>query len=233
MVSVVIVTYNASETLQRCLDSIYGQRYRDSIKIVIIDGKSTDATVDILNENSNHIYYWTSEPDRGIYDAMNKSLTKLDTPWVYFLGADDALLPDFSKLIEELQDSSAIYYGNVMYKGKKCSGLIPPYQQAKLGIFHQSIIYPTSIFKRYNYNTQYPIAADYALNMQLYKDPDYHFEYKELTIADYNHTGISATDIDHAFEKNKSQMIFRNYGFKIWARYMFRRIKALIFLKNS
>ena len=232
MVSVVIVTYNASATLQKCLDSIYSQTHRNSINIIVIDGKSTDNTVNILNINSNQIHYWISEPDHGIYNAMNKSLSKLDTPWVYFLGADDTLLPEFSDLIEELKDPTAIYYGNVMYKGKKCSGYIAPYRQAKLGIFHQSIIYPASVFKKYKYDTAFPIAADYALNMQLHKDSGYHFEYKDLTIADYNHTGVSATVKDLAFEKNKSKMIFKNFGFGIWARYMFRKTKALISSKK-
>ncbi|MBE9598807.1 glycosyltransferase [Pedobacter sp. MC2016-24] len=232
MVTVVIVTYNASKTLQRCLNSIYSQIHHNNIQIVVIDGKSNDSTIEILNKNSAQLYYWASEPDQGIYHAMNKSLLQLNTPWVYFIGADDALLPDFSKLIEELEDPSAIYYGNVMYKEKKCSGLIPPYQQAKLGVFHQSIIYPTSIFKKYKYDTRYPIAADYALNMQLHKDPDYHFEYRDLIIANYNHTGISATNKDLAFEKNKSKIILKNFGFGIWARYMFRKIKAHIALKK-
>lgn len=232
MVSIVIVTYNASDTLQRCLDSVYSQTHRNSIKLIVIDGKSTDGTVEILQQNSDRIDYWTTEPDQGIYDAMNKSLMQIDTPWVYFIGADDALLPDFSKFITELKDPATIYYGNVLYKGKKCSGLISPYRQAKLGIFHQSIIYPSFVFKKYKYNTKYPIAADYALNMQLFKDPAYHFEYKDYIIADYNHTGASSQIKDEPFEADKSKMILKNYGFSIWARYMFRKTKALIFFKK-
>ena len=225
MVSVVIVTYNASETLQRCLSSVYDQVAANQLQVIVVDGESTDHTVSILEENSSRIAYWISERDNGIYDAMNKGLSKVTTPWVYFLGADDELLPEFSDFIQVLKNPSSVYYANVLYKGGKHSGLISPYRQAKLGIFHQSIIYPSAIFKKYQYNIQYKIAADYALNMQLHKDPNYHFEYQDFTIARYNDTGISATVVDEAFEKDKFKLIFKNFELGIVLRYWFRQAK--------
>jgi glycosyltransferase involved in cell wall biosynthesis len=230
MLSIIIVTYNAAETLQTCLDSIYTQKW-PSFDIIVIDGKSTDGTVEILQRNASKLKYFKSETDNGVYDAMNKALAIIDTPWVYFLGADDIVLPDLSKLIAELKNPHAIYYANVIYKGKKCSGKISAYRQAKLGIFHQSIIYPSSVFKKYKYNLKYKVAADYALNMQLHKDPDYTFEYRDYIISRFNGTGISATQKDVAFEKDKNSLILENFGFSIWLRYMFRVFKAS--LKNE
>ncbi|TDQ09360.1 glycosyltransferase [Pedobacter metabolipauper] len=225
-ITVVIVTYNVEEILQPCLDSIYNQTFKN-ISIVIIDGKSNDGTLRILEQNNKKIDYWKSEKDTGIYDAMNKALPHINTPWVYFLGADDILLSGFSTFITELKDLSTIYYANVLYKGRKCSGNISPYRQAKLGIFHQSIIYPSSVFKKYTYNTKYTIAADYALNMQLHKDPNYTFKYLDYTIADYNDTGASAIVKDLPFEADKTKMILRNFGLSIWLRYIFRQAKAI------
>lgn len=232
IISVIIVTYNAEQFLQRCLDSIYKQACK-AISIIVIDGGSNDRTVALLKENHQHISYWKSEPDKGIYDAMNKGLLQVHTPWVYFLGADDVLLPDFSALITTLEDPHLIYYGNVLYKGKKCSGKISPYRQAKLGIFHQSIIYPSGIFQKYNYDTRYPIAADYALNMKLHKDPDYTFQYEDYLIANYNDTGVSANTKDNSFERCKSKMILHNFGIRIWSRYIFRRLKAALTNKKN
>lgn len=225
IVSVVIVTFNAEKTLQNCLDSIYKQD-TDSIEIILIDGASQDGTIEILQQNDSKISFWKSERDNGIYDAMNKALTHLSTDRVIFLGADDQLLPDFSKMLTTLRDPDVIYYANVLYKGKPHSGFIKPYYQAKLGIFHQSIIYPVSIFKKYNYNLKYKIAADYALNMQLFKDSKYSFQYKDFLIADYSDTGISGIIKDEAFENDKSKLILQNFGFKIWARYLFRLLKS-------
>jgi glycosyltransferase involved in cell wall biosynthesis len=94
-VSVIIVTYNAVKTLQAALDTIYSQTY-PNIEVVVIDGLSTDGTVEILKANDAKIAFWKSEKDTGVYDAMNKAVTQVTGEWVYFLGADDELLPEFS-----------------------------------------------------------------------------------------------------------------------------------------
>lgn len=226
-VSVIIVTYNAAATLQVCLDSIYKQAY-PNIEIVVIDGKSTDGTVAILERNSSRIGYWKSEQDSGIYDAMNKATKSVTGNWVYFLGADDSLLPGFSDLAYELEDNNAIYYSNVWAEGGKRSGELTVYQLAKVGIYHQAMIYPASVFARHRFDTKYRISADFAFNLNLYSDKAYHFLYKEHLIANFNHMGISGTQIDAPFEKDKSGLILKNFGFKIWSRYIFRVIKAKI-----
>lgn len=224
-VTIIIVTYNAAKHLQTCLNSIYAQQY-PAIDIVVIDGKSTDGTADILQQNTSKLHYWVSEPDNGIYDAMNKALHHITGPWVYFLGADDELLSEFSTMVYELKDANAIYYGNVLADGVKRSGLISSYYMAKGGIYHQAIIYPKSVFENYTYNTKYKIAADYALNMRLFKDKRYRFVYVDMIIAKYNHTGISSQVVDEAFEMDKTKLILSNFGFKIGARYLFRLLKA-------
>ena len=224
-VSVIIVTYNAEKTLQHCLDSIYNQASK-AIEIIVVDGASKDRTVAILEENTTKLDYWKSEKDTGIYDAMNKALEFVTTDRVFFLGADDHLLPDFSAMLQVLHDPRAIYYANVHYKKAKHSGYITPYYQAKSGIFHQSIIYPVTVFKKYKYNVNYRITADYALNMKCYQDPEFYFEYVDFTITEYNDTGISSNTIDKEFEKDKSKLIFDNFGLKIWLRYQFRQLKS-------
>lgn len=223
-VSIIIVTYNAAKTLQACLNSIYVQQY-PNIEIVVIDGKSTDGTVQILEQNTAKIGFWKSEPDRGIYDAINKGLNHITGEWVYFLGADDELFADFSSLANELKVPGAIYYGSVLSKGSKRSGLVTEYYQAKIGIYHQAMIYSSSIFKKYKYNTKYKVSADYALNMKCWKDKDIQFIFKDYIIANFNHTGISSGGADDAFEKDKASLIRENFGLKIYMRFMFRKFK--------
>ncbi|RVU01807.1 glycosyltransferase [Mucilaginibacter limnophilus] len=223
-VTVIIVTYNAAATLQQCLNSIYEQVF--PVDIVVVDGASNDGTVGILQNNAHKLAYWVSEKDTGIYNAMNKAIKHIYNDWVYFLGADDELLPEFSAFATELKDPSAIYYANVISNGVVRSGKISDYYMAKGGIYHQSIIYPASIFKKYSFNEKYRISADYALNMRLYRDKQYHFEYKPYIIAKYNHLGISGTAIDGPFEKDKTKLIRENFGLKVWLRYAFRLLKA-------
>ncbi|WP_183575383.1 glycosyltransferase family 2 protein [Mucilaginibacter sp. X5P1] len=224
-ISVIIVTYNAAEHLQKCLDSIYKQAY-PAIDIIIVDGKSTDGTVQILEQNTGRIHFCLSEKDSGIYDAMNKAIKHISGSWVYFLGADDELLPDFSLMAQELKEPDTIYYGNVLANGIKRSGLISPYYMAKGGIYHQAIIYPKTVFDKYTYNTKYKIAADYALNMSLYKDKRYKFVYLDYIICNYNHLGISGRVVDEAFEQDKTGLILKNFELKIGMRYLFRLLKA-------
>ena len=160
-VSVILVTYNASKTLQRCLDSIYDQKYAH-IETIIIDGKSTDNTPEILETNTNRITYWKSERDNGIYYAMNKALAYITGQWVYFIGADDELLPHFSYMILQLTDPHSIYYANVCVNGIKRLGELTRYQMAKYGPYHQAIIYPAAVFHKYKFDTQYKISADFC-----------------------------------------------------------------------
>ncbi len=104
-------------------------------------------------------------------------------------------------------------------------GELDAYEMAKHGVFHQTIIYPASIFKKYKYKEKYKIHADYALNMELWKDKKYKFIYRNYIIADFNHTGASGTITDVLFKENKSRLILKNFGLVIWLRYKIRNLK--------
>ena len=222
-ISIIIVTYNVADTLQACLDSIYRQQY-PSLEIVVIDGQSTDDTVNILQQNAERIAYWKSEKDDGIYDAMNKGTKHATGDWIYFLGADDVLFDDFTQLAYELKDSRLIYYGRVMTLG---GPTIPvnEYGFAKYGLCHQAMIYPRTVFDKYHFNTRYKISADYALNMALYNSGEYSFEFRDHLIANFNQTGVSSMSIDHIFEKDRGGLVRKHFGNKIWLRFLFWRMK--------
>lgn len=225
-VSIVCVTRNAADCIKKCVDSILSQVYPD-LELVIFDGNSTDGTQDILTSYGDQISFWKSEPDTGIYNAMNKALDKITGDWVYFIGADDELLPDFSLFVRnELKDKSAIYYGNVMYKGEKTKGEVKDYEQAKHGIFHQTMLYPIAVFKKYRYNEKYKIVADYALNLKLHGDKDFHFEYKDYIIANYNDSGISSYCKDEIFKKDHLKLVLQNFGWSVRFRFLFKAFKA-------
>jgi glycosyltransferase involved in cell wall biosynthesis len=223
-ISIIIVTYNAAATLQACLDSIYRQSY-PNIEIIVTDGGSTDGTVKMLEENTDKIAYWKSEKDKGIYDAMNKSLDRITGQWVYFIGADDELFDDFSTMAYELENTNAIYYGSVLCKGKKFSGFVTNYQIAKYGIYHQAIIYPRIVFDKYRYETKYIVRADHFLNINCASDKDLQFIFKDYIIANFSHLGISQNYIDEPFEKDHVGIVYKHFTFKTWLRFMFWRFK--------
>ncbi len=222
-VSIIIVTYNAAGTLQACLDSIFAQKY-PAIEVVMIDGKSTDGTVDIIQQNAGKLGYCVSEKDAGIYDAMNKGVKYINGDWVYFLGADDILFDGFSDLCLELKDNQVIYYGRVMTLG---GPTIPAdaYAFAKYGLCHQAMIYPKEVFNGREFNTRYKISADYAFNMTLFNSGEFTFEFKDHLVANFNQTGVSSTSTDKVFEADRSALVRRYFGSKIWLRFLFWRFK--------
>ena len=92
-VSIITSVYNAASTLEGCLLSVRNQSYHD-VEHIVIDGGSTDGSVELIQRHSSQLAYWISEPDGGISDAWNKGLSAATGEWIAFLGADDVLLPD-------------------------------------------------------------------------------------------------------------------------------------------
>jgi glycosyltransferase involved in cell wall biosynthesis len=88
--SIITVTYNAGKVLEQTLLSVLGQSY-PHIEYIVIDGNSSDLTVDIIKQYAAELSYWVSEPDRGVYEAMNKGLQKAAGDYVWFINAGDTL----------------------------------------------------------------------------------------------------------------------------------------------
>ena len=89
-ISIIIATLNSGASLQKCIDSVISQSHCNR-ELIIVDGGSSDGTVEILKKNAEAIEYWESTPDHGIYDAWNKGLSHASGDWVCFLGSDDFL----------------------------------------------------------------------------------------------------------------------------------------------
>jgi hypothetical protein len=92
LVSVVTAVFNGRLYLEECLNSVLSQDY-PNLEHIVMDGASTDGTVDALREYDDRIAFWQSEPDQGVYDAWNKGLREARGEWICFLGVDDQLLP--------------------------------------------------------------------------------------------------------------------------------------------
>jgi len=95
-ISIIIATYNADQVLRRCLNSVVNQ-LNSEVELIVIDGRSKDTTLNIIENYKSNISYMISEDDTGIYDAWNKGIAKARGEWIMFIGADDILLPDAIK----------------------------------------------------------------------------------------------------------------------------------------
>ena len=92
LVTVITAVLNAVGAIKDCIESVVRQEY-PNIEHIVLDGGSSDGTVDVLRHYDDRIALWRSEPDRGIYDAWNKALREARGEWICFLGADDEFLP--------------------------------------------------------------------------------------------------------------------------------------------
>jgi len=92
LVSVITAVFNGQPYIAECLESVLKQDY-PNIEHVVLDGGSTDGTLDVLRQYDDRIVFWKSEPDKGVYDAWNKALSEARGEWICFLGADDEFLP--------------------------------------------------------------------------------------------------------------------------------------------
>lgn len=230
LITVITVVYNGYTSLEKTILSVINQTYLN-IQYVVIDGGSTDGTVDILHRYSSKINYWVSEPDKGVYDAMNKGLDQAAGKWVYFLGAGDVLLDILEKVAPQLTDEYIIYYGDVYRKDTLTTydGEFSPFKLAVLNICHQAILYPSSVFKKHRYNLKYKIQADHALNLECFGDKDYRFKYLPVIICVYEGDGYSAVNNDLPFFADKIKIIKSNFPFIVYCYALARRKVARLF----
>lgn len=204
IISIIVAVFNGAKTLQQCINSVTSQTYSPK-ELIIIDGGSKDGTVDILKTNNEQINYWISEPDRGIYNAWNKGLTKVKGEWICFLGADDYLwdshvLERMSDKLEKLPASIRVAYGQEMLVNEYGEGLcrmgehwqnVKEYFSREMSIPHCGTMHRRSLFEQHGkYDESFRIAGDYELLLRELKTNDAYF-IQDVIVAATRFGGVS------------------------------------------
>ncbi|MBE6094936.1 MAG: glycosyltransferase [Schwartzia succinivorans] len=200
--SVVTATYNAAKTLRQALDSVLSQNY-PAVEYIIIDGGSTDGTVDILREYSTHLAYWVSEADTGIYEAFNKGIQAATGDYLYFLGADDCLCDKdiLFKVAENLDDSIDILSAGVyvVRSDWNLEKIIDNEHARDINCFdgemipHQGMFTKTNILKERHFDTSFQLAGDYDFFMECYFDEKIKFRFVDFPVAYYATGGAGSS----------------------------------------
>lgn len=203
--SIITVTFNCVKTIERTILSVLNQNYSD-YEYIIIDGVSTDGTLKVIEKYKEQISYFLSEPDHGIYDAMNKGVLAARGEYIYFLNGDDRLMEGALSNVARYMDytNAEIIYGDVLVgkKGNYRRESMYPLECISwtMPIYHQSAFVKQQ--KRL-FDTSYKIAADYKLLNELYCE-NYRFQYVPCVIAcyeeggesgDWHRTGLEIVDI--------------------------------------
>lgn len=206
LISVITVVRNGASVIANCIDSVFAQGIKD-LEYIVIDGASTDGTLDIIRRYGDAISVCISEPDCGLYDAMNKGLRLARGRYVHFLNADDRYVaPDTLCQILPLLDENTICYGAMIYQ--EVDG-----RQRRLGspfswdrelieshVPQPTLFVPSQLYREVGqFNLDYRIAADYDMVLRLARRFPVRFVDQPVTLMAAG--GISYTQMGRTFKE--------------------------------
>ena len=209
--TIITINYNNGKELRRTIESVINQTFRD-VEYIIIDGGSTDDSVDIIKQYAEHIDFWISERDRGVYNAMNKGLKRAHGEFVIFMNSGDSFYsPNVIEEIDRQISDTDILLGNVCdYVSGRIYGGIPAGSEVtfltlkKEILCHQGTFYRRSIFDSHPYDESLKLIADWKVNVQAIVFDNCKVKVVDTIIANYDLTGMSSPQSTlHAEERRK------------------------------
>ncbi len=220
--SVITVTYNAGKTLERTLKSVREQTY-PYVEHIVVDGKSKDNTLALIRQYENSKLKWKSEPDNGLYDAMNKAVTMAAGDYLCFLNAGDMFfLPEtVEQMMNSFEPASApdILYGETAIVDNNGTFLCmrrlkapetlswKSFKQGML-VCHQAFMVKRSIFEPYNLDYRFSADVDWCIRM-MKKSRRIHNT--RLTLVNYLNEGMTTAN-RKASLKERYRIMVKHYG---------------------
>lgn len=200
-ITVVTIVLNDENTINRTIESVKNQTYKN-IEYIIIDGKSTDNTLSIINKHMNYINTFISEEDNGLYDAMNKGINLSSGDWLFFLNSGDVFysIDTISNIVQAIDSTTDILYGDIITvdenmknpnylvaNGIENIAIYPPF-------WHQGMLIKASIHKKKLYDLKYKSCSDYDFMMYCVTN-NYNCKYINLPFTYYLRGGESTTNV--------------------------------------
>lgn len=232
-ISIVTVTYNCESTIEETILSIINQSYQN-IEYIIIDGNSKDKTLSIIQQYETKISKIINEPDKGIFDAMNKSLNYITGDYVIFINAGDRLVNNhiIADIFEGKNYTEDLIYGDTyihnqlgfqFFRGDNIYSKNPTKSQLTLdsqGFCHQSLFTKVSILQKIRFNLSYPLGADYDTTAKIFYTGNHKIRYIGLPISifDDRFGGASHNQIKRVLDE-RIQMFSPNKNIFFWIKY--------------
>jgi glycosyltransferase involved in cell wall biosynthesis len=243
IISIIVPSYNAGNTISKALESIRRQTFSD-FETLVIDGMSKDETnkaVEAFTRVDERFKFY-SEKDDGIYDAMNKGVKRAKGTWLYFLGADDELYNNDTLLhvVKRLLSTKAkMVYGDVRLKGDSpwaksgdiYGGSFTIEKLFRQNICHQSIFYQRDVFNEVGlFNTEYATCADWDLNHRCFAKM--HPEYLNQVIANFSGGGTSSLKPSDKYVLEDCLVNLKRYYNISYLNPLFKTYDWLFFLQS-
>src|ERR1035437_3749682 len=217
--SVITVNLNNKLGLEKTIKSVVAQSFHD-FEFIIIDGGSSDGSVDIINQYKQKISYWVSEKDKGIYHAMNKGIEKATGEYCYFLNSGDFVADD--RLFENVFSQNIfadIISGNVLKlrKNEKYR-VIVPHEKPSLhklclhSLPHQASLIRRSLFTELGlYNESYKIVSDFDFYLRVLVMNKKSYQRLNINFSYFNLTGISSQQQNKPMAMQESALCLKNH----------------------
>jgi glycosyltransferase involved in cell wall biosynthesis len=244
LITVITVVYNGAKYLEQTIQSVINQTY-PNVEYIIIDGGSTDGTLDIIRKYEDYIDYWVSEPDKGIYDAMNKGIRCSLGQWIGFLGSDDfyeeyalktLILPILNnKTIMVVYGDTKFWLDNQILYIKKANNA--DYFKNDFVFAHPSSITAIDVFRNIGlFDINYKVIADYKFFLDAFIRGFNYFKVKKL-IANYRLSGYSYNNIKIAFYERinlyRKYKLGKRFILFSFAKFFRAYIKKLLKIKET
>ena len=222
--SIITVTYNAGKVLEDTIQSVISQTYRN-VEYIIVDGKSKDNTLEIVDKYRNHISKVVSEPDKGLYDAMNKGILLGTGDYLCFLNAGDELHDNqtLQQIVHTLKGTTLpdVIYGETAIVDKEgrflhMRRLSAPeklhWKSFKQGMLvcHQAFFARRELAVKHLYDLKYRFSADFDWCIRIMKEAKY-LHNTRLTLIDYLNEGMT-TQNHKASLKERFRIMAKHYG---------------------
>lgn len=205
--SIVVAVRNGGDVIKRCIESVLSQKSNE-VELIVIDGGSTDDTVDIIRSYGARIHYWESASDRGIAHAWNKGVDHASGDWILFLGADDSLLDaqvvgEILPHLEAFKDKARVVYAQVLAvdgEGKVLKELSSAWNPKKFVYFgmyfcHQGVFQARSLFAEHGgFDESYKYGLDYEFLLRHLINHDAVFV-PDVTVAKMQLGGVSTNPV--------------------------------------
>jgi glycosyltransferase involved in cell wall biosynthesis len=216
--SIITINYNNKNGLEKTINSVLGQVWKD-FEYIIIDGNSDDGSKELVNNPKNKFSYCISEPDTGIYNAMNKGIKAAKGEYLLFLNSGDQLNdPSTLKSIESyLNGEIGIYYGNANYIEKKGEVTRAYPKNLSFSFFmahnlsHQASFIKRSLFDDFMYNETYQIVSDWEFFIYKICKQNVSYKYLDLNICKYDTEGISSSKANHSLMQSERAQTIQKY----------------------
>lgn len=207
--SIITVNYNDAEGLERTIKSVISQTFHD-YEFIIIDGGSIDGSVDVIKQYENHIDYWVSEKDGGIYPGMNKGLRQAKGDFLNFMNGGDCYHSEYVlEKIFALETDADIITGTHSENGIRNVGKngVTMLDLYKWAIDHQASFIRRDVALRHPYDEKYKIVSDWKFFIEALVFDNCSFYYTDMIVVDVDMKGISNTNFE--LDKKEREAVLR------------------------